>query len=868
MDINTEEEKEDYSLLDEKRKEQIILELKEEINKQKSLYLTKDFNNNNNTDKEIFKKSDNIVNNENKLYSKIKESDNGDNTQITNNLNIKNMNIYPDNISNDKTSSILKEINNFINNNDKNNNSHNNSIISNINTHTNGDNIMLLNNNNELEINEQEDYPLPEPQMINIIDNKIGNNNIDNIYNFSNNNFKEEETLNKNKYLNQINNKKNILFQNNNINLKINTIEKYKSKNNINKNKISNKKPKLKKGNSFNIKHKGSNPKNKSIKSAHIKKQNTVNSNNNNNKIIKKAKSTSKIRNINYSSNNIKYNNNNSIPRYINSNKKSKEKYDKIKIEINNKFKNEHPFKPIINTKYNENKLNETEDERYHRLSRPKTYEIKGKHLIKNEDEKLNNKNNKNNINVNKINPQEVSNRLYKLHQQIKEKKAQVQKIFEDKQMNKYSFAPELNKYSKKIMNKTCNNIPFNERNDNYIKQRKENMIKLREEIDKEIKEKSIPKINEKSKTIYANQNCINIIDSDYSQNENENNVFNRLYENKYFSNNIILELDKDDFTDIKPKNNINEINDFLERQKIFENLKKEHLYKNKIINNNNRNEEELTFKPKINSTSDIIARTNPERFGEDINDKYKRLYNEAAKIKEKKEQLNNFYSAQYDFKPKINELSKIIGNNILSNKKLISNNTLTDSIIPNTNISKIDIDNECTFKPKILTNEKYNYIQSNYKFDNNISQKIQEELNNKTNKMNILKSEQLYNYIKECKFMPETNKNISNLNLFNNNDIFYQKGLKKYMDQMDKAKQAKKEKEEREKKAFITGENWNSKNLKMTPKPFNLSKNNHKKKIDKIKEEIKNQEMKECSFKPITNESKNKDIVKKLLNE
>ena len=84
--------------------------------------------------------------------------------------------------------------------------------------------------------------------------------------------------------------KKNKLFQNNNINLKINTIEKYKPKNNINNKNISNKKPKLKKGNSFNIKHKGSNPKNKSIKSAHIKKQNTVNSNNNNNKNNKKEK--------------------------------------------------------------------------------------------------------------------------------------------------------------------------------------------------------------------------------------------------------------------------------------------------------------------------------------------------------------------------------------------------------------------------------------------------------------------------------------------------------------------------------------------------------------------------------------------------
>ena len=262
---------------------------------------------------------------------------------------------------------------------------------------------------------------------------------------------------------------------------------------------------------SFNKSKDISNIKNKPIKSAHIKKINPSNINNNK---IKKAKSTSKI-NIRKFSSNIKKkkNNNNCISNTHNiaPNKKSKEKYEKIKKEINNKFINDHPFKPRINTKYNDNILNETEEERYHRLSRPKTYEIKGKHLIKNEEEKLNDNNNKMNknhqLNINKINPQEVSNRLYKLHKQIKEKKEQVQKIFEEKQMNNCSFMPELNNYSKKIMNKTYNNLSFNERNDNYIKLKKENMMKLREEIDKEIKEKSIPKINEKSKIIIVNQN-------------------------------------------------------------------------------------------------------------------------------------------------------------------------------------------------------------------------------------------------------------------------------------------------------------------------------------------------------------------------
>ena len=91
--------------------------------------------------------------------------------------------------------------------------------------------------------------------------------------------------------------------------------------------------------------------------------------------------------------------------------------------------------------------------------------------------------------------------------------------------------APDINNYSKKIMNKINYNVSFNERNDNYIKQRKENIMKLREEIDKEIKEKSLPKINEKSKNILSKQNNKNYF-TEYSQIENEkereNNVYNR----------------------------------------------------------------------------------------------------------------------------------------------------------------------------------------------------------------------------------------------------------------------------------------------------------------------------------------------------
>ena len=94
-----------------------------------------------------------------------------------------------------------------------------------------------------------------------------------------------------------------------------------------------------------------------------------------------------------------------------------------------------------------------------------------------------------------------------------------------------------------------------------------------------------------------------------------------------------------------------------------------------------------------------------------------------------------------------------------------------------------------------------------------------------------------------------------------------YMKGMARYLEQMEKARQAKRDKEQREKEVFVTGENWSKNNLITVPKPFKLSyQNNHK--IEEIKKQREIEKMKECTFKPITNESKNREIIKQLLKD
>lgn len=107
----------------------------------------------------------------------------------------------------------------------------------------------------------------------------------------------------------------------------------------------------------------------------------------------------------------------------------------------------------------------------------------------------------------------------------------------------------------------------------------------------------------------------------------------------------------------------------------------------------------------------------------------------------------------------------------------------------------------------------------------------------------------------KECKFRPEINKDKTT---FENKEPLVMKGFARHIDQMEKARKAKRDKELREKEVFTTGENWSRDNLITVPKPFNLSyqKVNQAKRKDEVIKRNKEEELKECTFKPQTNES------------
>jgi hypothetical protein len=155
---------------------------------------------------------------------------------------------------------------------------------------------------------------------------------------------------------------------------------------------------------------------------------------------------------------------------------------------------------------------------------------------------------------------------------------------------------------------------------------------------------------------------------------------------------------------------------DFLNRQKSFENKRREKLAK-KSKNS------QLTFTPDIDPISDFIVKEDVKR---NSKDKFHRLCKEDFnKMQKTKEDLEKFYYSQFNFKPKINDKSIFVGTinsiNELATKKESKQVKEIKKKIKNEEL------NQDIFQPRI-NRDKYDKIQSIYKNDEDIMRNIKEK--------------------------------------------------------------------------------------------------------------------------------------------
>lgn len=532
---------------------------------------------------------------------------------------------------------------------------------------------------------------------------------------------------------------------------------------------------------------------------------------------------------------------------------KSKEKFNKIKEEAQKKFDSEHTFQPKVNYTFNKSQATREyggNEDMINRLATPKLMQINERLKHKEDQERLKmqvectfqpsiSSTSRNIVSkkaehysqdfkmdsYNNSKPGLVNERLFKISEQLREKREKLKREYEENIEKEYSFTPTIHENSKNLMKKYHNQQPIHVRYNEIQANKREciNQIKIHEEAAEKSKFNNFnPRINRKSKEI-ANRRLDLSVDNAFSKNCNE-----RLYEEakqrRHNSKNNRQNIEENSctfkpqlfYSTLNPEGNGN-IDDFLNRQKLYEDLKKERLEKrlSKSISHSTRE-----FQPRINTTSDILMRADHERAQENFSDKIDRLYRKNyEKIQKRKQNLQDFYNNQNTFKPKINELSKLVGRPV--NFDELAKNKESEKVRQYKEQATSSSFNDCTFKPQLNSNNNYKSITSNYKIDENTYYRIEEELKQKQQKLEILKDQLDQVEIAEANFQPKLNSKVPSFQL---DQPLILKGYSKHIEQMEKARKAKIEKEERERKVFISGQNWSRDNLVTIPQPFQLS--------------------------------------------
>ena len=350
-----------------------------------------------------------------------------------------------------------------------------------------------------------------------------------------------------------------------------------------------------------------------------------------------------------------------------------------------------------------------------------------------------------NNLNDKKENLNKIVDHLIKVYSKdelkfIKEKiDNKVEEEEEEPQPEKFLYTKHKNylKLSSDIPSflKTNNNIDQNNNKNNSKNieiKRYNNKNQFLKKINKNINYKPI-KINSKISNLKI-------------KNKNINKYKNIRLINKSDLSDNKIKFKSQFYTYIKCKTSFECLDNFLKRQKSYNNYisnKKINLSRNKNIKEGTKH----TFIPNtsLTSNSKYSIKIDAQRLNESKTDKDSRMIYKT--IKNKNEKYNNLklkYNKSFSFSPKINNQGKIDKERPKSYK--MKNNK---------NEKKENKD----LKPLKYINHKFDYITSIYKNDKELFKRIKEQNDKKTKKFEKLKTEYENQKLEGCTFKPDMNQ-------------------------------------------------------------------------------------------------------------
>ena len=379
-------------------------------------------------------------------------------------------------------------------------------------------------------------------------------------------------------------------------------------------------------------------------------------------------------------------------------------------------------------------------------INKHKKEEDKYNFLYKFENHKLDNKNNDENLN-------KIVDHLIKAYSKdelklIKEKiNKKVDEDEEEPIPEKLSFIKKENNTNKLKVSSDSPLFLRNTNNNNIGHYNNNNKLKnntINKSNDK-IKKQYFKKINKNFKYKPVKINCSNISNIKSTKNK----ITNISNDNNNYSNEINSKFKPEFYTYIKCKTSFECLDNFLKRQKSYNN----YITNKKINLRNIRNiseNKQLTFKPNTSftSSSKYSIKLKAQRLDESYIDKANRLiYESIEKKKENNKNLKLKYNQSFSFTPNINKQNKIY------NKKSIKRSKTKK----NESYNKKEISKDLT--PIKYVNHKFDYVKSIYKNDNELFKRIKEQSEKKIKKYEKLKIENDIEKMEGCTFKPDMSK-------------------------------------------------------------------------------------------------------------
>ena len=379
-------------------------------------------------------------------------------------------------------------------------------------------------------------------------------------------------------------------------------------------------------------------------------------------------------------------------------------------------------------------------------INKHKKEEDKYNFLYKIENHKLDNKNNDENLN-------KIVDHLIKAYSKdelklIKEKiNKKVDEDEEEPIPEKLSFIKKENNTNKLKVSSDSPLFLRNTNNNNIGHYNNNNKLKnntINKSNDK-IKKQYFKKINKNFKYKPVKINCSNISNIKSTKNK----ITNISNDNNNYSNEINSKFKPEFYTYIKCKTSFECLDNFLKRQKSYNN----YIINKKINLRNIRNiseNKQLTFKPNTSftSSSKYSIKLKAQRLDESYIDKANRLiYESIEKKKENNKNLKLKYNQSFSFTPNINKQNKIY------NKKSIKRSKTKK----NESYNKKEISKDLT--PIKYVNHKFDYVKSIYKNDNELFKRIKEQSEKKIKKYEKLKIENDIEKMEGCTFKPDMSK-------------------------------------------------------------------------------------------------------------